>query len=62
MSSSFEGVRGIADDNNQNSISDNEKTSAIYEYLAINVISNETVANDFEMAAKDTKYGYGNTR
>ena len=62
MSSSFESVKGTADDDNQNSVSDNEKISAIYANLTINVISNKTVANDFEMAARDAKYGYGITR
>ena len=62
MSSSFENVKGTADDHNQNSVSDNEKISAIYANLTINVIPNETVENDFEMAARDAKYGYGITR
>ena len=51
VSSGVESEKRTADQDNQNNVSDDENTSAIYEHFRINVISKETVANDFEIAA-----------
>lgn len=49
--SHWKNEQGIAEDDYQNSVSDNERTSGIYEHSTNNEISKETAANDFETAA-----------